>query len=428
VLSIIATLFALSFRANWLFFISQVLLAVFLAFCLIDIYLLFSKRFTINATRKTSKVFSLGDKNVVELFVENTNNLRISILLIDELPFQFQERDFKIEGFLDAFEKKVFKYSITPLHRGMYQYGNLNTFVNSAIGLIRRRDIHSAKLSVAVYPSTILMKKFELKALDSISTHSGVRKMRRIGHSYEFDHIHHYNQGDDPRSINWKASGRRADLMVNHYLDEKSQQIYCILDKSRSMRLPFNGLTLLDYSINTSLVISNIALLKHDNAGLISFSDKLGSIIKSGSGNNQLRKIYNALYNEKENPLDADYELLYNILQNIVRGYSLLFLFTNFESIYALERVLPILRKINRLHLLVVVFFENSEVTEMANKNSESVEDIYNQTIARRLVGEKELIINELRKHKIQVIYTKPDLLPVNTINKYLELKSRGLI
>lgn len=192
--------------------------------------------------------------------------------------------------------------------------------------------------------------------------------------------------------------------------------------------MPFDGLSLLDHAINTSLVISNIVLRKQDNAGFISFSNKIGSIIKAGTGSRQLHKIYNTLYNEKENPLEANYELLYNAIRKLIGSRSLLLLFTNFESIYAMERVLPILRRINRFHLLVVVFFKNTRITEMADETAADIEDIYNKTIARKYLGEKELIMQELQKHRIQVIYTQPDQLPVNTINKYLELKARGMI
>ncbi|MEZ5054237.1 MAG: DUF58 domain-containing protein [Chitinophagales bacterium] len=102
--------------------------------------------------------------------------------------------------------------------------------------------------------------------------------MRKIGHSYEFEQIKNYTSGDDIRSINWKATGRRNQLMINQYGDEKSQQIYSILDKSRAMNMPFNGLSLLDYAINTTLVISNTALHKDDKAGLLTFNEKWATL------------------------------------------------------------------------------------------------------------------------------------------------------
>jgi uncharacterized protein (DUF58 family) len=194
------------------------------------------------------------------------------------------------------------------------------------------------------------------------------------------------------------------------------------------MRMPFNGLSLMDYAINTTLAISNIALKKYDRAGLITFSDKIGTTIKADSKATQLNKILLSLYKEKERVLEANYELLYYASRKLITGRSLIMLYTNFESMYALERVLPILRRINTFHLLVVVFFENTEIRDFVDQEVNTMEDIYHQTIAHKFLHEKARMVQILRQYGIQAILTPPEELTINTINKYLELKSRGLI
>lgn len=216
--------------------------------------------------------------------------------------------------------------------------------------------------------------------------------------------------------------------MVNHYEDEKSQQIFCIIDKSRTMKMPFKNLSLLDYAINTTLTISNIALKKEDKVGLMTFSDRIGSTLAPDKHNAQLRKLLDTLYNEKERFTEANYELLYLKIRNFVRVRSLIFLFTNFESLYAIERAVSILRKLNKLHLLVVIFFENSEITSYAKSDAGNLEEVYLTTVAQKFSVEKNLIRQELTKYGIQTIISKPEDLSINTINKYLEIKSRGLI
>jgi uncharacterized protein (DUF58 family) len=282
--------------------------------------------------------------------------------------------------------------------------------------------------NVAVFPSVIQMKKYELMAFARISTFEGIKKVRRLGHSYEFEQIKTYVTGDDIRSINWKATSRRNQLMVNQYEDERSQPIYSIIDKSRSMHMPFNGLSLLDYAINTSLVLSNIALKKHDKAGLVSFSSTIGSTLPAERASNQLKKILAALYNEKSFLLEANYDLLYRAVKNVVKSRSLIFLYTNFESPYAMERALPVLRKINATHLLVVMIFENTELMAYSRREAAFVTDIYTQTMADKLVLEKKHMVMKLKMHGIQTILTRPEDLSINTVNKYLELKARGLI
>ncbi|MCB9080838.1 MAG: DUF58 domain-containing protein [Lewinellaceae bacterium] len=394
-----------------------------------DVWRLYRPDITLTCVRRLPRLFNLGDANVVRLELQNTSPLKLQLTLIEELPVQLQIRDFTRDAVLAPGEEQTIRYEVRPTERGEYTFGATNIFIRQVLGLVERRVIaNPSEMTVGVYPSILQMKQMELQAFNRTSTLSGIKKIRRIGHSYEFEQIKNYVRGDDYRSINWKATSRRGNLMVNQYEDERAQQVYCLLDKSRSMRLPFAGLSLMDYSINSILALSNIVLGKYDRAGLISFSDKLGAIIKADSRPQQLQKILTALYKEKERPLEANYELLYFAARKLITGRSLLLLFTNFESAYALERVLPVLRRINRIHLLVVVFFENSEIRQFAETPPTNLEGVYEQTTARKFLAEKEQLVQKLSQYGIQAILTKPEELSINTINKYLELKSRGLI
>lgn len=420
--------FVITFAFPFLYAVAQTVLVLVLALVLVDILMLFNRSTFVKCRRRLPKVFSLGDENEVKIELKNQARQKLKLRIIDELPFQFQRRDFAIDLSLEPEEIHTISYKLRPLERGEYAFGRINIFMESFLGLVQRRYRHDYPMNVAVYPSIIQMKNFELRAFDRLSHQGGIKKMRRLGHSYEFEQIKNYVRGDDYRSINWKASSRRAQLMVNQFQDERAQQVYNIIDKSRAMKMPFHGLSLMDHAINTTLVISNIALQKHDRAGLLTFSDKIGTSIKADRKPNHLNNILLSLYKEQERPLEANYELLYHASRKLIKGRSLLFLYTNFESNYAMERVLPILRRINNLHLLVVVFFENTEIKNFARRKVETTEDIYHQTIAQQFIAEKVQIVQKLRQYGIQAILTKPEELSVNTINKYLELKSRGLI
>ncbi|HTJ50637.1 MAG TPA: DUF58 domain-containing protein [Cyclobacteriaceae bacterium] len=401
---------------------------LFFVIIAIDFLLLFNKTISIEIKRKAPSVLSLGDINTITLVLLNRSGLKLSTELIDELPEQLQTRDFirKIELIPNIINEQI--YSIQPLTRGEYIFGHVHLFVSSAVGLISRRISNDQNLALPVYPSIIQMKKYEIKTFARTATEYGVKKVRRIGHSYEFEHIKQYLRGDDYRSINWKATSRRGHLMVNQYEDEKSQQVYCIIDKSRVMHMPFNGLSLFDYAVNASLVISNIVLGKQDKAGLITFAEAPKALVKAERGKFQLKKIIETLYREKEGAVEANYESMYMTVRKFVNGRCLLFLYTNFESIYALHRVLPQLRKLNDQHLLVVIFFENTEITTHTSANVETIEDIYTQATAEHYALTKIQLTQELKQFGIMSILTKPEHLTVSTINKYLELKSRGMI
>lgn len=426
--ALVILFFAVSFPYPILFPLAQLTLLGLLILTVTEAILLFSTRSGIRAFRRASKTLSLGDQNPINLTIVNHSRLDIQASVYEELPVQLQERSFRLTFALKPGEEHHHRYAVRPLTRGAYHFGRTNVVVHTQIGLLARRYQLPTNLTVPAYPSIIQMKKYELIAFARTSTFSGIKKVRRIGHSYEFEQIKTYVQGDDVRSINWKATGRRGNLMVNQYEDERSQQMYAIIDKSRSMHMPFNGMSLLDYAVNSSLVIANIALRKYDRTGLISFSDLIGSTIKAERSQLQLKKILNALYNEQPRAVEANYDLLYRAVKNVVKSRSLLFLYTNFESSYAMERALPLLKKISYQHLLVVVIFENTELIDYSRKEAEYLTDIYTQTIAEKLLLEKKHMVMKLRKFGIHVILSKPEDLSINTVNKYLELKAKGLI
>jgi uncharacterized protein (DUF58 family) len=256
----------------------------------------------------------------------------------------------------------------------------------------------------------------------------GIKKIRKLGHTMEFEQIKEYVPGDDIRTINWKTTSKRNQLMVNQFQDEKSQRIYLLIDKGRTMQMPFNGLSLLDYSINAVMALSHIILKKSDRAGMMTFSKKTENKVPAENKSGQLRKISEALYHIQTNFYESDFSRLYQDVKYTIGQRSLILLFTNFETLDAVNRQMKYLRGIAKNHLLVVVFFRNSELHELITRNPENLKEIYDEIIAEKLEFEKKLIIQELRKYGIHTIYTLPENLNIEVINKYLEIKARGIL
>lgn len=399
-----------------------------MALVAVDFLMLYMRRRQLHAVREMPKLLALGDDNTIRLVIQSVSSIELLCDFYDELPYQLQERNFKQQRILSPGSEEVITYLVKPNSRGEYNFGHLNAIASTRIGFWSRRMLIAMPQMIPVFPSILQMKKYELLAFSRVSNFEGIKHIRRIGHSYEFEKIRNYVEGDDIRSINWKATSRKHNLMVNQYEDERSQQVYMVIDKSRSMHMPFNGLSLLDYSINTSLVLANIALKKYDKTGLITFSHRVGTTLPAERSELQLKKILQALYHEKPQAFEANYDLLYRGVKNVIHGRSLIFLYLNFESIYAMERALPVLQRINRQHLLAVMIFENTELLKYSKESPTYISDIYAQTIAQKLLNDKKQIVAKLRKYGIQTILSKPEELSVDTVNKYLELKARGLI
>jgi len=420
-----AAAYVLSYFLPFLFLVGHIILVLLAISIFVDMILLYGKSKGIRSKRITAERFSNGDQNKVLLQIANDYSFPVMLSVIDELPVQFQERNWMRKLKIDAGNNSEIEYSLRPVQRGEYVFGNINIYVYSPLAIVKRRYIIEEEQLVKVYPSYMQMRRYQLLAVSNRLQEAGVKRIRRLGHSMEFEQIKEYVRGDDYRTINWKATARKSDLMVNNFTDERSQQIYCVINKGRIMKMPFDGMTLLDYAINASLVLSNVALVKHDKAGLITFAENVDSFLPADKKPTQMNLLQEMLYRQQTLFLEPDFEKLYSVIRGRITQRSLLVLFTNFESVYSLEREMASLKRIAKYHLLLVVFFENTELKTLTENKVSTVEDIYIKTIADKFVYEKRLMIKELHKNGIASILTTPENLTVNAINKYLELKTR---
>ncbi|MBP6447052.1 MAG: DUF58 domain-containing protein [Saprospiraceae bacterium] len=424
----VVIVFVVSFFIPSLFLPSQILLLILLLFFIFDIGLLFLPISRVDAERIVGHRFSNGDQNKVDLYIYNKYSFDIQADIIDELPPEFQVRDFEIKKTILAGDKVHLPYLLRPTFRGLVGFGDIHIYVTSPLRMIKRRYSIKAAKEVAVYPSVVDLRKYELMAFSNKIFQHGLKKVRKLGHTMEFEKIKEYVPGDDFRTVNWKATAKSNKLMVNQFQDERSQSVYCIVDKGRVMKMPFDGLSLLDYAINTCIILSNVVLRKQDYAGFFSFSKRVDNRVAADKRATQKERIMEALYNVKTDFFESDYGRLYADIKKNITHRSLLFLFTNFETLDGLTRQLPYLKAISKNHLLIVIFFQNTELEHLAEAPADTDVKLYDKVIAEKFIFEKKLIVQELKKYGIMCILTKPQNLTVDALNKYLEIKARNMI
>ena len=451
---------ALGFAVPLLFTVGRMLLALLVVAVVADIGLLYNwwplrrsqienrkseNSKSIQAFRTMAERFSNGDENPVKIRVESNYGFRIDVEVIDEIPFVFQRRDvcFKARIAPDyksaATGATTIIYKLTPTKRGVYGFGHVRVFVSTPLRLVQRRFTCCEPQDVKVYPSYLMLRQYELLAMSNNLTEMGIKRIRRIGHNTDFEQIRDYVVGDDYRTINWRATARRSHLspltphlMVNVYQEERSQQVFCVIDKGRMMQQSFAGMTLLDYSINAALVLSFVAVNKQDKAGLITFSTQMETFVSASRQPGHMQTLQEALYAEKAVFGETDYSALLAGMARHVSRRSLLVLFTSFTSMPALRRQLSFLRQIAMRHRLLVVFFEDEELREVISDKGGVISDkrgvisteaYYQRVIAEKFAYEQRLIVNTLRQYGIQSLLTTPARLSVNVINKYLEIR-----
>jgi uncharacterized protein (DUF58 family) len=421
----IATAMIIGHFFDWLFILSKVFLLLTCGLLLTDILLLISG--TLDGKREVAKRLSNGDLNEVKYTVKNSYNFPIYMNLIDELPNQFQLRNFCISRTITN-RSQTFTHHLRPVTRGVYSFGNLQLFAKSRIGFLSIRYTSKEKNNVAVYPSFMALKKTELMAFSPNRFQHTTQKRQRPGNSKEFGQIKEYVTGDDYRKLNWKATARLNKLMVNEYQEEHSRHIYQLIDMGRTMKMPFNGMTLLDYSINASLAVTNIVLKKRDKTGLITYSSQVHTHVKSDNRNLQLHKMLETLYAQETLFEASNLEQVFSTLEKNTQGRSLLLFYTNFESLPGLERQLVLLKKLAKRHLVLMITFINTEMEKIMDTSAYNLEDVYKKAIANNYLINKNTLFEKLSRYGIMHMKVRPDELTMAVINKYLEIKEVGLI
>lgn len=423
----IVFIFVLSFFVPFLFIPAQFSLYMLAGLTLWDIYLLFRLETGLKAERILPEKLSNGDVNDIYIELSHNYGFKISANVTDEIPPEFQYRDLNIQTTLERHSTRRVRYVLVPRFRGKVGFGYIIVTIQSPLSLAGRRFVTGFPQETSVYPSFKKMHQFHLKGLNSRLSAFGLRKTLRRGHSMEFDNIKEYVSGDDFRTVNWKATAKTGQMMVNQYQEEISQTIYSVLDKGRVMKMPFHGLSLLDYAINAILMISYVVVQKNDYAGFFSFSKKPEDIVLPGKRSLQMQKIMNALYNVRTDFFESNYSALYQWISRHVHHRSMFILFTNFETQDALQRQLPYLKLITQKHLLLIIFFENTELKDWIQKPAENTKTVFDKIAAEKFLYEQKLIVRTLTQNGIHTILTRPENTTIDTINKYLEIKKLGL-
>lgn len=413
--------FSLLFDVGRWMFLALVILV------LAELFLLYHER-GMMVSRTLSERFSNGDDNEVNIRVESIYSFPVRLEIIDEIPPVFQRRDVLFRLKLAMGEGKNIRYKLRPTERGVYSFGHVRVFATTPIGLVQRRFTLCQPCDVKVYPSYLMLTRYELLAMSNNLAEMGIKKIRKVGNHTEFEQIKDYVSGDDFRLINWRATARTSRLMVNVYQDERSQQVFNIIDKGRVMQQAFRGMTYLDYAINASLVLSYIAMRKEDKAGVVTFSDHFEDFVPASRRTGHMQNILEMLYRQQTRFAESDYSALVAEVNQHITKRSLLILYTNFANRISMERQLPYLLQLNRRHRLLVVFFEDYEVKDYLATRPDSDEEYYRHVVAEQFAYEQRLIVSSLKQRGILALLTTPEALSVDVLNKYLEIKTRELL
>lgn len=404
----------------YVFIIYNLMLAVFL---IVD-YIITPGKKDIEVERICDNKLSMGGENRIIISIRNNSDYPLNITALDEIPTYMRFKEEVVKVRVLPHSESEGRYVVVPEKRGEFIFGKVHIKYNGVLKLCSKKYQYDVTKSYKVYPNLRDLSKYGFRILNKNHMIQGIKKVKGYRGGTEFESLREYNEGDDYRKINWPATARANKLIVNTFEPEKNQQIMIMLDSSRVMNSEIEHIKKLDYSVNASFLLADVAIRKGDNVGVMVFDSSVKRYVKPGKGSGQFQLIAENLYNVEENFVTADYKGALNYLNQNQKRRCLLCIFTELFNVQEAISLSTALKSMARHHVPLVITIKDMRLYETADMVPKNSENIYLKAASLRLTEEREKIQKVFHDSGIGVIDVPPDKLSVETVNKYLQMKA----
>jgi uncharacterized protein (DUF58 family) len=371
---------------------------------------------------------SLGREVELEIAVTQHGSGLIYCTLLDDLPAPFLEHpeSHKVAAYPGA--RAAVRYRFTPAQRGDHATGKLYLRYSSNIGLAERWAMADLMQTVRIYPTLRTPEENQLYLARHRRLELQMRMRRQRGMGRDFESLRDYLEGDEIRDICWTASARRGALVTRVYEMEKSQAVWLVLDAGRLQGARVGCYTKLDQATAAALALAQIALTSGDRVGLLAYGRDTQQLVLPGRGAAHLRVLLDALAQVRTEPLEADHLRATATLMHRQSRRSLILWMTDFAETAMQPEVLDAASQLVRRHLLLFVAISQLDLRHQAAAMPETVDAMFETAAAQELLGRRERRLRRIEERGAMTLETQPELLAASVLNRYLEVKERGIL
>ncbi|MGE4283596.1 MAG: DUF58 domain-containing protein [Clostridia bacterium] len=368
-------------------------------------------------------IFEIGKEKSIIVQVSNNSRRTVFIRLKDTVPADLRAKGEPITLICAAGEISAGSYTVRPLKRGSYDFGNIFVRYTGALGLCTKQFQVLSGEVISVYPDLYPVKKYHLLCGKKLLDHNDAAVHKVFGIGTDFQYLREYTSDDEYRRINWKATARNNKLITAVYDVEKNQNVIVCIDTGRTMISQAGRMTRLDYSIESALVLVQVAIDKGDQVGLIIFGNEVMQFIKPAKGTAQMRKILQAVYGVQPEYYESDFSELVSYLQTYQRKRSLICIFSHPKDEESCKEITAVLQPLNKKHVLLMVSILNPGLNEMLDKPVQNMQDIYAKAAAVYRIGTEQHASTIMARRGIVNIMTEPHRLTPEVVNRYIAMK-----
>lgn len=373
--------------------------------------------------------FAMGAENGVTISLTNRSRRVVTFEVKDEYPPAMELLDSReVRLTVPRGRTRSWTYRLLPTARGSYGFGGTAVRFRSRMGLVWRQVIYPTACEVRVYPDIREAKKHELYAHRNRRPEPGLRRMRVRGQGREFESLREFAIGDEIRHISWAATARRGKLITRQYTVERSQNIVVLLDAGRLMTARIGKLTKLDHAINATLSIAYVAAAGGDNVGLVAFSRRVVAYLPPRRGHDQINRVMESLYSIEPQMIEPSYARAFNFFSANCHRRSLVIILTDLVDRDASAELLAHTSKLIPRHLPLIVTIGDTDLRELVRSRPASAVEVYRQAVAEGILHQREEALARIRHAGGLALDVPAGQLSFKLVNKYLEVKERGLL
>ena len=392
-------------------------------------YLLSEKENAFRVEREMEERFAMGAENKVTIKISNRAQRKVTFLVKDEYPHRMEltsPREAQLT--IPVGRSRAWRYSLLPTARGKYDFGNTVLRFRTRLGLLWRQITYPTATDVKVYPDIREARKHELYAHRNRRPEPGLRRMRVRGQGREFESLREFVIGDEIRHISWAATARRGKVITRQYTIERSQNIVVLSDTGRLMTARIGKLTKLDHAVNATLSIAYVAAAGGDNVGLVAFSRRVVSYLPPRRGRDQINRLMEALYSLEPQMIEPSYKRAFNFFGANCKRRSLVVILTDLVDRDASAELLAHTSQLIPRHLPLIITIGDTDLREMVRAQPATSGDVYRQAVAEEILRQREEALMRIRHAGGLALDVPAGRLSLELVNKYLEVKERGLL
>jgi uncharacterized protein (DUF58 family) len=383
----------------------------------------------LRARRACGMVASLGERQRVELTIENPGRPRRWLRIKDDVPETFEADPEEFVVGVPGRGVAVVDYDVTPKRRGSYAFRRVYALASSRLGFWRRSLRLPVETGVRVYPDVRQIARYTLLARRDKLSALGVRRSRQLGSDNEFERLRDYVRGDEPRHMDWRATARRRKLTVRAHQINQSQRVIFLIDCGRMMAGDTGGgLSPLDHAFNAMLLLAHVALIRGDQVGLLAYADRIRAYIPPAGGPKRINRLVHGVYNIFPELVESRHDRAFVELERRCRKRSMVVLMTNVFDDVGAEQVAGHLTNLVGRHLPLAVFLRDRDLFTLADSAEDSGPSLYRGAAAAAMLNWRERVLANLRRHGALTLDVFPDDLTAPLVNRYLQIKARHLL